>query len=74
MLKLQRFLAQSLQIVFGVAGCPDPRLFEVTWFKEFEYQEQTTVRLARLGKPGLLSYRVLMLECFGVSLRLQGGL
>jgi hypothetical protein len=33
-------------LVMSVSGgCPDPRLFEVTWFKEFEYQEQTTVRL-----------------------------
>jgi hypothetical protein len=26
-------------------GCPDPKLFEVTWFKQFAYRERATVRL-----------------------------
>jgi len=26
-------------------GCPDPRLFEVTWFKQFAYRELANVRL-----------------------------
>jgi hypothetical protein len=33
-------------LVMSVSGgCPDPQLFEVTWFKEYGYREQATVRL-----------------------------
>ena len=35
-----------LNLVMSVSGgCPDPKLFEVTSFKQFGYRERATVRL-----------------------------